>query len=159
MPFNHYIYFICMNNKINCDAIETISVVSWMWIACKRMEIWGRMCACVRMFVHWILFCHLNGFKNENFIILHWKSLMLRRCIHTRHTHTRTHEKRRNRIYCAYRVYTRLIPIYYCYYCVRHWMLIDVRTHSHVRELAEQKDFVPFHWNRFLRCVSIQKMY
>lgn len=68
MPFNHYIYFIRMNNKINCDMIETISVAGCVRTD-RKMRVCGRGSICVPDFIlsfKWLSKMRTSSFHIEN---------------------------------------------------------------------------------------------
>lgn len=141
MPFNHYIYFMCMNNKINCDAIETISVAD---VNCVQTDgdMW-RMCVCVC--VSWILFCHLNGFQKWE---LHRFTL---KTIDAETLHTHALRSNVGIGFTPRTGWTRVISIYYCYYSVRHWMPIYARTHAH-------RTHVRVSWTKRFCSISLEQI-
>lgn len=110
-----------MNNKINCDTIEAISVASYMRMAsCKRMNIYEYVEEGV--YVYRILFCHLNGFQKKmrtsSFPIEnHW-------CWYVAYTHT----------YPSTRVVFNLLFFIVIIIIVR-----DIEASIFVRVVAEQK--------------------
>lgn len=130
-----------MNNKINCDAIAKRFPL-WKCVACKRMEI-CRGCVCVC--VYWILFCHLNGFQKWE---LHHFHIENHWCWDVAYTRTRAQSEIGFDAYKSMRVCTHVIPIYYCYYCIRRWMPIYAHTHARAR----------FGWTKRFCIISLEQI-